>query len=274
MQKTLRQASPLFLILFLFVYAWNINRDNPKPILLVPEQDRQLNFNQKFIEAASMGQQRFLSSIMWIQTLMDSDLDHYKGKDLNSWMFLRFDAITALDPYFYEAYLWGGMYLSVVKDDVLGASVIYEKGLKKYPQDMELNFNAGFNDYFELGHTEKALKKFDTVLSTEKGVLSYRALVSLVEKIRNEAGVPYYTILKNLDSRYQKVKDPKIRQYIKNNMYAVKATADLKCLNDLQKTENQCQKTDLFNQPYLLKNNRWVSQTPFKEFRVYHRKDK
>ena len=62
-----------------------------------------------------------ISSLLWTHTLLFSDYEHYKNDDLDSWMYLRFNTITDLDPRMYEAYNYGGQYLSIVKDDVFGA---------------------------------------------------------------------------------------------------------------------------------------------------------
>ena len=117
----------LLSILFFLIYSWNLKKNNPRPIIKVSEQNSQINFNKNALKVLSLGQARLISSIIWVQTLMESDLEHYKNNDLNSWMYLRFDSITQLDPLFYEAYLWGGIYLSIVKDDAYGAKSLYQK---------------------------------------------------------------------------------------------------------------------------------------------------
>jgi len=121
-----------------------------RPLLNISMQQAALNFKSNYLQLFTFGQKRLISSILWIHTLMESDLEHYKQKDLNSWMYLRFQTITSLDPQFYEAYLYGGQYLSIVKNDLLGAKKIYEKGLKLFPDNYKLTFNAAFNYTFEL----------------------------------------------------------------------------------------------------------------------------
>lgn len=263
---TLKSLFPIFISLSCLLYAWNIKRDNPIPMIQISEQKRQLNFNKDILNVVSLGQQRLISSILWVQTLLDSDLEHYKGKDLNSWMYLRFDTITELDPMFYQAYLWGGIYLSVVKDDALGASEIYNKGLGVYPADMDLSFNAGFNSYFELGDLKQAINHFENVLLTPEGIRKYPRLVSLLERMKRKDGIPYYDILNNLKTRYDSIKSPAIRKYIEMTMYSVKATADLLCLNS-EKTN--CENLDLYGEQYQKIDGQFVAPRKFKEFKLY-----
>lgn len=268
----LKNLIPISMTLFLFLYSWNIKRDNPIPLIQVSEQERQLNFDKDILNALSLGQQRLLSSVLWVQTLMDGDLEHYKGKDLNSWMYLRFDTITELDPKFYEAYAWGGIYLSIIKDDILGAAKLYEKGLQFYPDDVSLNFNSGFNYFFEMGEVTKAISHFEKVLSNEEGRKSYPRLLGLVERMKQETGTPYYEILSNLDNRLKQTTDKRIRTYLTNTMYAVKATADLECLNS--EREKQCSKVDLYGKEYLKnQNGNYQAQKEFKPFKIFRKTD-
>lgn len=104
-----------------------------------------------------MGQKRALASLMWINILLESDEKHYKKRDLNSWLYLRLKTLTDLDPYFIEAYRFGSLYLSVIKDDKKGAEALLTQGLQYFPTDSQLNFIMGFHQYFELKQFDKAL---------------------------------------------------------------------------------------------------------------------
>ena len=92
----------------------------------------------------SMGQKRVLADLIWIATLLESDVEHYKSDDLNSWMYLRFKTLFELDPSFLTGYRFAGKYLSIVKDDLEGAKEIFEQGLANYPQDYQLNLMLDF----------------------------------------------------------------------------------------------------------------------------------
>ncbi|MBT6326719.1 MAG: hypothetical protein HOJ35_12170 [Bdellovibrionales bacterium] len=120
----------IIILCFIFIYFTKQHLTYPK--INISKQDSATNINQTFINLFNAGEKQLISSLLWVQTILDSDLEHYQKNDSNNWMFLRFNTIISLDPRFYEAYLYGGQYLSVIKDDDLGAKIIYEKGLSVY----------------------------------------------------------------------------------------------------------------------------------------------
>ncbi len=114
-----------------------------------------VNFSGKF--------NKFLSSLIWIETLLDSNTDHYKGEPLQSWHYNRFNAITDLDPTFLEAYKYGGLFLSVIKDDIPAATELYKKGIAKFPQNYHLNLYGALHFITETNNYEIANLYLDTI---------------------------------------------------------------------------------------------------------------
>ncbi|MGZ3810010.1 MAG: hypothetical protein ACXVCE_18140, partial [Bacteriovorax sp.] len=92
---------PLLSGLFL-VAAYFVNINNEKPLMFISKQDQSINVNTSLITYVNLGLKRLISSSLWISTIIESDIEHYKKKDLNSWMFLRFNSIAELEPDFYE----------------------------------------------------------------------------------------------------------------------------------------------------------------------------
>gem|GEM_PF-4882268 len=111
----------------------------------------------------TMGFNKFFSSAMWINTLLDTDLSHYEGSDLKSWMYLRFNAMTDLDPHFLEAYRFGSLYLSVVKDDILGATKLFQKGLGYFPNDYKLNLYGAYHSLYENKDEKTAINRLSRI---------------------------------------------------------------------------------------------------------------
>lgn len=257
----------LFLTLacLLFGYSWSVSNDNPKPSIQVSEQERQINFSPIFLRTASIGQERFIGSLLWIQTLMESDLEHYKQKDLNSWMFLRFDAITTLDPKFYEAYLWGGQYLSIIKDDTLGAQRIYSKGLKQFPKDADLNFNSGFNNFFELHDLNAAIDNFEKIASDPKALAKYPSLFGLYQKMKYKNGVPYSEIVRIIKQKYDGETNPRVKKYFEHQLFNIKTTEDLKCLNE--QNPSGCSTKNIYGENYVKQaNGTYFSPRPYRPY--------
>ncbi|MCR9205176.1 MAG: hypothetical protein NXH75_11395, partial [Halobacteriovoraceae bacterium] len=187
---------------------------------------------------------------------------------LNSWMFLRLKLITTLDPYFYVAYLYGGIYLSIVKDDLIGASYIYEKGLEVFPNDYDLNFNAAFHFYYEVGDYPRA------ITSLEKASLNPKAppyFTRLLSRLKAEEGnvQDAYIIIKSL---YEDSPDgSEIKKKHEKNLFLLKTELDLDCLNEGKKN---CPHLNPNGIPYIRKGNRWESPEKWTPYRVKKRKKK
>ncbi|EQC47077.1 hypothetical protein M899_0130 [Bacteriovorax sp. BSW11_IV] len=193
----LKDYSLIFIVTFLFYVCFLINSKYTKPSLNVSFQDKAVNLNDDILNIFSLGQKRLISSLLWTKTMLDSDLEHYKKNDLNSWMFLRFNTITKLTPNFYEAYLYGGVYLSIVKDDILGARLLYEKGLDKYPNDSQLLLNFGFHLFHEEGKVDEALSIYEKLYSTN----NYPPFLPiLMARLKQNGGDLFgsYILLKNM----------------------------------------------------------------------------
>ncbi len=240
-----------------------------RPKLNVEFQVMASNFRPVFVGLFSMGHKKFFSSLLWIKTMIDSDITHYVGNDLQSWMYLRFNTITELNPKFYDAYVYGGLYLSVIKDDDLGAQQIYLKGLGHFPDDIDLNFQYGFHAYKELEDVPEAIKHFERVLNSPKGEKRYAYfLPSLVSKLKangQDLEGAYTIMLKTYEMQEE---GGELRKRLGKGLYSLKAEIDLKCLNGGSK---ECSRTDFFGDPYIYASGRYMAKHPWKPFRTTKR---
>jgi tetratricopeptide (TPR) repeat protein len=263
LKKHINLFFTLFVIYFFLAFSNYLSVSNKTPLLFISKQDTVLNINENIYRYLNIGQKRLITGILWISTILESDQDHYKNNDLNSWMFLRFNTISVLDPYFYENYLFAGLYLSVVKDDLLGASSIYKKALNYYPNDPNLLQNAAFHFYFETEEYDIA-KNILSRLMLQPKVSSI--LVSSYARIMNQSGnlqLAYDILLK----QYEKITDERsiIKLKISEHLYSIKAEMDLNCLNGDKKN---CSYKDFFNRPYILNGNEYIAETKWKPFRI------
>ena len=241
-----------------------ISMRHEKPILFITKQQSSLNIQNDFWQYFNLGQKRLASSIIWISTILESDHDHYNKRDLNSWMFIRFSTISFLEPKFYENYAFGGVYLSIVKDDLKGASIIYDKGLEQYPNDFSLLRDAGFHFYFEVGDFRKSLpiyKKLREFKNPSPIVISTLARLEINDgKVEDAFNL--------LSDHYLQIKDKEsiVATKIRQHLYAIKAEKDLNCLNRVPQPI-ACSTKDLLGELYVLNagkfeaKNKW---TPFK----------
>lgn len=254
-------------VILLFTSINWMNSFTKKPPLVVSMQDVAFNFSYEMYQFLSMGNNRLISSLMWVQSLLESDTEHYKQKDLNSWLYVRFDHILKLEPKFLAAYLFGGQYLSIIKDDDKGALDIYERGLKAYPNDYDLNYNAAFHYLFELGEIDKAIKLYDKI-KYDSEAPSY--LPSLVARLKLEQGASLPDILGILLEAYNKApEDSQTKASFAEKIYAVKAEIDLDCLNSGQL---KCQTQDFEGKPYLKnQSGEYQAQKTWAKYRLHKR---
>jgi hypothetical protein len=253
----------------LFSMACLLNHNINLPKIEVLKQDSAVTLNRNLLKFFNLGNKRLIADIVWIQTLIEGDEEHYSKLDLNSWMYHRFMSIADMDPYFYENYLHGGMYLSIVKDDPLGASELFERGLNYYPADYRLNYNMGYNLVFEIGNKEKGLKYFEKILH-DKNLPSY--FPSLINKLRFEVHGDYEAAMIFLKNRLDQTQDSYIQKKIRAEIYALKTEKDLNCLNRRQKN---CNRLDDDGEPYQIdKDKIWFAKKNVRKYRLNHQQKK
>lgn len=253
---------PIALIILFLLLSNRINTFNTKPKIVISKQESALNLNPEIVDFFSMGYRRFITSIVWISTILESDHEHYKKKDNNSWMFLRFNFISQLDEKFYENYAFGGPYLSIIKDDDVGAKIIYDKGLKIYPNDYDLILNAGFHYYFELNDLDKSVVLYSKLREFPQ---TPPHILSLTGRLISESGSlqDAYNLVLEL---YQKTKDnPAFELRYRRSLYAIKAEIDLNCLNT---KKMNCEYNDFAGNPYVLKNGTYQAKEQWTPFRI------
>ena len=255
------RKTPLFQIIALVIFLTLANllaSSHPKPLLKLSQEDISYTFNQDFLYVFSMGNQRLVSSYLWILTLLQGDTEHYKKKDGNSWMYLRFRTIAKLDPLFYENYKIGGIYLAIIKDDVSGSVDILKKGIRHYPEDFWLNYYLGFNYLHELKDRQKSLYHFDKIRDHPIRKKQFPLLTSTLAKLHAHQG-DLKTAFNVLFQAYLNLSSDFMKKHFEKSLYSLKAKIDLACLN--KRLEISCQKTDFFKQPYIKNaNGVWSAQ--------------
>lgn len=212
----------------------------------------------------SLGNKRLISSVIWIQTLLESDIERYNKDDFEDWMYLRFLTISSLDPKFYENYLYGGMYLSIIKDDLPAAADIFELGLLQYPEDYSLNYYAGFNYFFEMGDYARGLEKLRKIKDHPRAEKNVRFVVSklLFETTRN-----YDVAIEFLKQTLAQTKSDLVKEKLKMDLYSVVAQRDLECLNN---GKNDCLRLDAEGIPYIKDDSgKWISKRKYKPYKIF-----
>jgi len=79
------------------------------------------------------------------------------------WVYQMLDVATDLNPKFRRAYEMGGVGLSIGVDDREGARLIFEKGIKEFPDDWQLAYRAAYHYIFEIQDPVRAEQLMDIV---------------------------------------------------------------------------------------------------------------
>lgn len=265
---TTHKEKLLFIIaIFALTMSFIFKRGVHYPQIKVDKQLSKVSVDPVFLTLLSFGQKRMISSLFWIDVLLDADHEHYKNNDLNSWMYLRFLTISKLDPHFYQNYLFGGLYLSVIKDDDLGAKEIYDRGLVLFPESAELLQNAAFHYRFELHDYVGAERLYERLSVHPKVPLYLKSILARLKSHNNDKE----GALEILNEIYLRApENSKVKERIFESLYALKAEIDLECLNG-KNSDKVCPQRDLLNQPYVKDaNGHYQSQKKFSPFSLGH----
>ncbi len=259
------------MIIVALCYAVNLNLlskiKKPK-IERIKKDDRIFNIQDEYLQVFHFGQKRFFSALFWVHTLLEADETHYKGDDYKNWLFLRFKSISLIDPKFYENYRYGGLYLSIIKDDDLGAKFIYDKGLSFYPSDYNLLYFSAFHYYFELGDYKGAIELYKRLLNLPGSLEKFPLLPNILSRLEATEG-DLVTAYQVLLSSYQALPENSlIREKYASGLYALKAEIDLDCLH--KKPNHQCDKLDFFGEPYLQTGEGYKAKQSWQKFRRFH----
>ncbi len=255
-------------ILITLLYSFNLlYQPSKRPPLYVSKQKETINFDINFLRFSSFGQYRLLSSLIWIETLLFSDLEKYKKMDLKSWMYLRLKSIVSLDPFFYDAYVWGGIYLAIIKDDLVGAADIYELGLKHFPEDYRLNFYAAFNYYHQLNNKRRAIELLEKIKHNPQGSPFIHRLIARLKADTGEMETAFVI----LETAYRTTPQGPLKKRLFENLYSIKAEIDLTCLNGQQGRKKECPFQDLEGRPYIYSQGKYKAQKEWRPYRTHRR---
>ncbi len=249
--KTFNKTLFLALITFALMIIAQFNKPEQKT-KKVDVNLTMFTISPALAKVITFGQEKAISGYLWMKTLLDMDLKHVEDNK-RSWVYHRFNLISILNPKFYENYLYGGMHLSIVKDDVIGAELLYKKGYHHYKTKEDLIWNRAFNLYYEIGDLNTALPLFKYLSELESP--KYKSAGRIAAKI--EAGIgsleEAFVILYN---SYTRMKPSILKEKTTQTLYVMKAEIDTQCLNS---AKTYCHKKDFLGNPYIKKDGLFIA---------------
>lgn len=117
-----------------------------------------------YLEHFTFGYKELVADMLWLRTIQD--VDHcerdLKEKEVcaNSWVYRMVDKVTDLSPKFRIIYATVPLLLSIAINDLDGAILLLEKGLKYYPNDWKILYRGGYLYLFEKGDKVTAANYF------------------------------------------------------------------------------------------------------------------
>lgn len=253
---------------FFIFLAYTVNFYSPVPNIKISKEQSALNLSPDFVQLFTFGHSRLISSILWITTMLESDIEHYKGKK-NSWIYHRFISISRLEPKFYQNYIFGGQYLSIIKDDILGADTLYQLGISKFPTDFWLYFYAGFNASFEMNDQPLGLTYYSKIIDHPQIQKLAPNLITLYRKLQlHNKVLTKDEVFENLKVILATAKGEALKNKLKFDLYSLKAEKDLTCLNQ---GRSNCDKFDFLGNEYLMDKKQWTAVFPWKIYQLNKR---
>jgi len=142
------------------------------------------------IENMSVGLAPQMADFLWIRAIQDFDYcEHEIAQQRcrgNSWLYQMLDAITRLEPEFRMPYALGPLALSIIINDMEGASALFDKAVLKFPNDWKILYRAGYHALLEEKKDLKAAERFDRAASNGAPLW----LKGLAGRLYNKSGHP------------------------------------------------------------------------------------
>lgn len=175
------------------------------------------------IEHFTFGYQEVTANMLWIRALQDFDYcDSEIAKNVcknNSWLFLMLDAVTNLSPHFRIPYAAGALALTVIITDVDGATKIFEKGIKAYPNDWPMLYRAAYHYLYEVNDKKRAAELL--IAAGKNGAPSW--VFSLAGRLYSDSGK--VDLAKSLlEQMIREKQDPTLIERVRQKIESVEAS--------------------------------------------------
>ncbi len=183
-----------FKLLFFFIFTIIIVLNSK---IKSTSDDKSANYSPPVeIKYFLFGYNEVFADTLWLRIIQNPDLCevHHIPKGgprtginriadcTKSWVYHMLDTTVEVAPRFHAPAQYGPMFLSVLVDDIEGATLLFEKVLPLYPTDWQLYFQAGTHHLRETGDFQKAAKYYEVAAKNGAPKWVYALSANLYKK--------------------------------------------------------------------------------------------
>jgi tetratricopeptide (TPR) repeat protein len=176
------RARRFILLAFCFFVLYEISS---MPAL---KNKRELIAPPPMMERFSFGFSELMADLIWLRAIQDFDYCEQeiaqKNCQGNSWLYQMLDAAMNLSPKFRKPAAVGGLALTVLVNDMTGASKIFDRSVAAFPDDWAILYRASYHALYE----EKDKLKAGKLLQRAAQLGGPEWLYQLASKLYTESG--------------------------------------------------------------------------------------
>lgn len=177
-----------------------------------------------YMDKLSFGYQEVLADSMWIRSVQDLDYCEEKiSQNLcrnQGWLFQMLDTVTNLSPHFRLPYAAGALALTVIISDIDGATKLFEKGVRAFPNDWPILYRAAYHFLYEVKDKKRAAELL--IQAGQNGAPSW--VFSLAGRLYSDSG--HLELAENLlREMEQSQQDPKLIDRIRKKIRSIKESS-------------------------------------------------
>jgi hypothetical protein len=140
------------------------------------------------IEHFHFGYNENIADTLWLRVIQDFDFcEKSIGNKLcqgNGWVSKILYTISFLSPHFRMAMFTGPLMLTVVVNDIAGASKVFDRAVKLFPEDWSILYAAGYQALIEEKDKPKAARLLE--MAAQHGAPSW--IYGMASRLYTEAG--------------------------------------------------------------------------------------
>lgn len=175
------------------------------------------------IERFAFGFNEVIADSLWIRSIQDFDFcEQQIASNVcknNSWLYLMLDAITNLSPNFRMPYATGSLALTIIISDIDGATKIFDKGVKAFPNDWPILYRAAYHYLYEVKDKKRAAELL--IQAGKNGAPPW--VFSLAGRLYSDAG-SLDLAESLLQQMIQENQDPDVIKRLQNKINSMKSS--------------------------------------------------